>query len=1119
MPTIYIILAVVVVALIVLTVIYLLQRRKKARAAAQPADAAPGGDEISLLIREAETKLAAAKLPAGAKVGTLPVYLIMGDANSAKTSTMLHSGLEPELLAGQVYQSGNVVATRTANLWFSRGSVFVDTAGKFAADPGMWGRLIHKLQPRTSVVGKGGQAPRAAIVFFDCENFTRQGAGEAAVNAARTLRARLGEVCQAMGINLPVYVMFSKLDRLPFFTEYVRNLTNDEAGQVVGVTLPMLGRRNEGVFAEEETARLTGNFESLFRSLADARPEFLAREGDSTKLPPAYEFPREFRKLRTAAVQFLVDLCRPTQLTTGPFLRGFYFTGVRPVIVNESAPVAAAAPQQQAGYGGVSGATGIFSVGARQQSQAAAPQQVGGTRKVPQWLFLSHFFNGVLLADRAALSASGSSVKTSTARRLLFAAAAALCVIGIGCFTLSFFKNRGLEAQVRDAAQGMATASVAAGDLAPQPSLQKLETLRQALERLVTYRKDGVPLGYRFGLYTGDALYPEARRIYFDRFRQLLFAQTQGNVLSGLRTLPLTPGPDYSPTYDALKAYLITTSNHDKSTHEFLTPVMMTWWANGRTVDPERTALAQKQFDFYADELQAENPYSNDNDADAVAKARRYLQQFAGTERVYAFMLAEAAKKNPPIDFNRQFPGSAQTVVEPHIVPGAFSKGGWAFMKDAIAHADRYFAGERWVLGDESNANIDRAKLAADLRVRYNSDFIKEWRAYIKSASVVRYASLKDASDKLLQLSGNQSALLELFALASQNTAVDDPNVAKIFQPVQTVVPPSATDRYIQPPNQNYINALVQLQASLEAIASQPGTVSDAAAAPTLSNAQQAIVNTRQMAQAFTIDPEDHIETVTQKLLEAPIVSAQGLLRALGPAELNGKGKDLCAQMRPLLSKYPFNPSSQVQATLADVNAIFKPKEGALWQFYDANLQKIVSRVGSQFTSTPSAGMTVNPAFVNFLNRAAAFSDAAYSGGAADPHLTYTVRPLMSPETKAINLSIDGQTAKFTAGNDAAKPFNWPGSMKGVELTVQLGTTPYEYAPYPGLWGVFQFVADADKRVGSQFEMALRSGKQGRAVLYNGQPVISRFDISANPPVFDKGYFSSLACVSEVAKP
>ena len=167
------------------------------------------------------------------------------------------------------------------------------------------------------------------------------------------------------------------------------------------------------------------------------------------------------------------------------------------------------------------------------------------------------------------------------------------------------------------------------------------------------------------GLYVGDDIYPEARRVYFDRFRQLLFGQTQDGILSNLRTLPVAPGPDYGPTYDALKAYLITTSHHDKSTKAFLSPVLMRWWTANRTVDADRQQLAQKQFDFYAEELREANPYPDDNDAIAIQRARRYLAQFNGVERVYAFMLAEANKNNPPINFNRQFPGSEQTVVVP----------------------------------------------------------------------------------------------------------------------------------------------------------------------------------------------------------------------------------------------------------------------------------------------------------------------------------------------------------------------------------------------------------------------------------------------------------------------
>src|SRR5260370_41423771 len=123
--------------------------------------------------------------------------------------------------------------------------------------------------------------------------------------------------------------------------------------------------------------------------------------------------------------------------------------------------------------------------------------------------------------------------------------------------------------------------------------------------------------------------------------------------------------------------------------------------------------------------MKEENLFSRENDAFSVEHARAYLKQFAGAERVYAFMLAEAGKTNPPVDYNRQFPGAAQAVAQPYVVPGAFSKGGFAFLKDAIAHADRYFNGEQWGLGDQVAGNNHPAALAQGLRDRYFAAFVK----------------------------------------------------------------------------------------------------------------------------------------------------------------------------------------------------------------------------------------------------------------------------------------------------------------------------------------------------------------------------------------------------------
>ncbi len=1093
--------------------------KKEQSAAADNEEAPSGGEEISVLIRDAEKKLAAAQLAKGSRIGNLPVILVLGEAAGAKTSTMVHSGLEPELLAGQVYQDGNIASTRSANLWYSHQTVFVEAGGKLLEDSQGRTHLAKSLQPRQlKAAGAVGQAPRAALVCVEIERITA--GGQAMATAARTLRARLGEIAQSFGIQLPVYVLFTKADRLPFFADFVRNLSNEEAAQPLGAALPMPGTVS-GVWAEEQAARLGTVFDGIFRALADARPELLARENDAAKLPGAYEFPREFKKLRGSMVQFLVDLCRPSQLTVGPFLRGFYFSGVRPVIVQESAPAATArAPQTQGGDAREATAMFRMPAGGPPGTAAASPQRVSVSRKVAQWVFLPHFFNHVMLADRVAMGASGSSSKADLRRRILLISAAVLCLALCIAFTVSFFLNRGLEGQVRDALQGT-TVAPAAGSLAPIDSLRRLETLRQSLETLTVYNRDGAPLRYRWGLYIGNDLYPDVRRLYFDRFKALLFGQTQNslaNFLGGLPAAPAPPAtPGYDQAYDALKAYLITTSNHDKSTREFLSPVLMRTWSANTGVDAERLQLAQKQFDFYSDELKADNPFSKQNDQTAITKARNYLRQFGDLDRVYQTMKAGAPKVT--INFNRQIAGSKEYLVDNYDVAGPFTKEGWKFMIDAIQNPGRYVHGELWVLGEQGTVNSDPKEMIKPLLSRYKGDFIKEWRTYLKSASLVRYRDIKDASAKLSMLSGGQSPLLALLALASQNIPWDDADIAKALQPVQYVEPPG-TDRYTGPQNKDYVGALIKLQTSVDAVANSPAG-NDALANQALSDAREARNATNQLAaQNFNPDPE----MLVQNLLLAPIIDVEAKLRGLGPGELNAGGKGLCSQFGKVLSKYPFNPASKQDASVDDVNSILKKPDGALWKFYDDNLKKFLAKQGNQYVPVSGGGVTLNSRFVEFFTQAAAFSDFLYAGG--DPHFSYSLKPVPTEGIQRLGLEIDGQKLDYSGGSPAAKQFTWqPGGVHGAK-----GTYTAEGASFSdnaGIWAIFRLFGEADKSAPAGgnavfYDWIIRTGKAGNpSLLPNGKPLTVRLELEMPnaPPVFQKGFFSRLACVSEVAKP
>ena len=1086
-------------------------KRDREKKLLAPAGPGGGGDELDALLNEAEAKLAASRLQQGASFGSLPVILLVGPAGSTKTSSMVNSGLEPELLAGQIFQDTTIVPTRSANLWFAGKAVFAEASGRLTGDAAAWSRLIRRMQPRRlgSIFGRGSEAPRAAVVCLPCDIFLKPGAADNVASAARTFAGRLSEVSQLLGINLPVYVLFTKLDRLSFFHDYVQNLNEQEHSQVLGVTLPGAPQQRTGVYAEQESARLTGAFNQLFYSLADKRTALLSRENGSERLPGIYEFPREFRKLRSVITQFLVDLCRPSQLSSGPFLRGFYFCGVRPVIVKDVVVAAAPRASLSQPHQPKGDATGIFQMeqleSGQRAPQPAAPAAT--TRKVPQWVFLNHFFASVLLTDRAGMGASGSSVKTNTLRRILYASAAGLCLLLCPAFIISFFGNRGLESEARAAASGISAADANGAGLSE--ALNRLETLRQSLETLTLYEREGPPLHLRWGLYAGNQIYPAIRRLYFDRFHRLLFRFTQAGLVTTLKGLPNAPGPtdDCGYPYDTLKAYMMTTSHHDKTTQAFLSPLLKNRWAAGRPADPTQMNLAQKQFDFYSDELLVENPFSSSNDAAAVEKGQTYVSLCAGSDRVYQIMLAEANKSNPAINFNRTFAGSAEVVINNRDVAGAYSKAGWGFMQNAIKNAQSFAARDEWVLGKHAGAKADSAKLEQDLRTRYYADFINQWRDYLKKSTVVRYADFKDAAKKLSKTASSQSPLLAMFWLASQNTGVD-PDVAKAFKPLHAVVPPTL-DQPSGPPNKDYISALGQLQLALENAAGQPGGQNDQAVEQIKSSANAAKLLAGQMP--LGLDQEAHLEATVLKLLEDPITSALGTIRPPGPP-----GKALCAEFKGLFSKYPFTPGSPIKATIDDITGFFAPEKGSLWVFYDKELKKSLTPQG---TPIPGATPAPTPAFARFFAKAAAFSKALYTGGSATPKLALSMKPVMAADVQSLRLEIEGQPIDFSSSSSGAKQFFWPGAAShGVRLSAKWTDGSGDYPTYDGLWGIVDFFSEADTQPtgsGTTFGWMLRGGRQGRPVTNPaGVPRQVRFDLDmgGGPQVFQKGYFPSMAC-------
>ena len=1039
-------------------------------------DAAGAGDssDLDLLLNDANRKLRSSQQGAKA-LDSLPLIYILGDTGAAKTTTVMQSGLDPELLVGSASTATEQTPTQVLNLWYSRQAALLEVGAAVRANNALFARLVHRTRAKAyrSAFGTGA-APRAVIVCLSMDQLLAADGGSSLMASARSTGSHLRELSRLLGMPIPVYVMITKLDRIAHFDKYARNLTEEEVRQVLGATLPR-SDATVGTYADKAAKSLAKVIDGIVYQLGEFRVEILDRENDPRNTSGAYEFPRELGKMRKGLNQYLVELCKPSQLSANPYLRGVYFTGIRARVVERAAvaPLAAERPVEQD-----PGATQFLKISMGQAgygSRAAAPPVMVQSR-VPQWTFLPRLIPEVIFGDKSALSASRQTAPARLFRRILFGTLAFLFALYCFCLVVSYINNSRLERRIARAAHALPVVDAMSISPPGLSDLRALEDLRQTIVELDGYQKNGAPLRFGVGLYQGEKLDREARSIYFDRFRPRLLNPAQNNMVNFMHGLPDAPLESaandsnvYKAAYNPLKAYLITTKNPEKSQTAFLTPVFLQYWIGGGRVDDEQQQLAQKQIDFYGNELlRTPPPYSISPDTATVEHTRTYLSKLGASTRIYQAMLDDADKASTQIDFKKLYPGAANYVVDGHLVRGAFTRDGFTRMQDNLKHPERFANGEPWVLGDQHPVSATSASAGMDFASQYSGDYLKEWHEFLAGAHVVNCGSLPDASSRLNILALSSSPLLELFFTISHNTAVSDPQIKSTFQPAQVLVDPNATDRLIGVGNNKpYIDALLALALAIDQADKAPNITTDSTAfAPISTQIGAANAAAQQTAQAFNMDPKTHTGDMLLALMQDPVKCVARFEPSPGAAG-NGGGQKMCSAINPLLNKFPFSSNSNAApASLQEVDSAFAPETGALATAYNTVLNKILAPSGTHYVAAPTAPGRVNPKFINYFERAEHISTALYSGGAKSPTLAFTLRFIPGNGVKSASLAIDGQ--RVPAGS-SSQSYTWTASSAQKVSLIYDDTEAFSDQ---GTWSLFQMVRNAQiARTGGGFKL------------------------------------------------
>ncbi len=955
---------------------YLLLRPKTA----PPDQSALSSGEIDDNFNEAAKRLQTVGVK---QIAAMPAVFFIGDSDSAKTSVISKSDIA-QLLSGQAQQEVAIIPTRSANFWLAKNTVLVDPAGSVIGEPENRKRLFKRFSPVAlgSVMGSRILPARSVVFTISCETLLQRGGADALAVKARQFQTILSEMAHEFGSHFPVYVLFTKADKLSYFRDFVENLSEPEAAEVFGITLPM--EAQHGVYAQQETARLNNAFQQLFYWLADRRPPYLIREYKPVALPNIYEFPREFNKLRPLIISFLVDLCRPSQLGVSPFLRGFYFTGIRAVTVNDVAPAAAAQVPQTDDSGFDSGATRMFTLPPKGAMPLVTESRESASRKIAQWVYLPQFLPNVVLADNTASNVGNSNVKLNLARRAMWGVAAALAVLMMLWWGVSFHNNHALVHDALNAAQG-------APSLASQDALERLTKIKDTLATLNYFEENGRPLSYGGFLYTGDDMRESVSKAYYGLFYRLLLKPTQENLVQVCRQPSDAQAQTY--LYDDLKSYLMTTQYQSKTVPEFLTPTLLLHWKTGQTVTPEEERLARVNFDFYSRELLRGNKYwpATSPDAMALASCREYLKPRGQADAIYPRVLADAGANGKPIIFNDVFPGTEPYVTNHYRVDPAFTKPGFDKFQQLLTTPKKYLDVEPWVLELKPGEVLDSNQLVTKLQQLYKNDFVKKWVAYLVASNVHAPANIEDAVAKLEKITSDRSPLLLDLCLASENTSVANKEVSDVFKPVQAITPPGCLQTLVSGEGNAYLTKLVALQGALKAV--------DPRNASTVDAAQHAKADVETGIKTMALNFSPPTEEPVLKMLRAPLYAPE--IEIFG--EANTLAGAACQAISPVLRKYPFNSGSNEDATIADVDSFLKKPDGHFWKLVnDDKLKPFITQFGDTFAAAPGR-VQPKASFIEFLNRAAALSHVLYGPNSQLARFKFTSAP--SPHLTLLNTS------------------------------------------------------------------------------------------------------------------
>ena len=1053
----------------------------------------------------------------------LPWYMIIGPSAAGKTTAIQNSGLDFPF--GKDGFRG-VGGTRNCDWFFSTKAIFIDTAGRYinqSEDRVEWISFLDVLKKHRKKKPINGVLAAINIdEIIKCEK-------DELYDHEKNIRQRVDELIENLGVNFPVYFVFTKCDLIQGFVDYYSDFSEIERSQIWGATLS-----NQKYLENEPKKIFEEEFKRLVNKLFEIRTVRLSSPLKREQRRKVFLFPFQFKSLQKKLTYLIGEVFQSNPYQDNPIFRGFYFTSG----TQEGVPLDLAIRE-------IAKQFNLPEVVSKEEDESVETKNY----------FIKDFLNNIVIADQNySAGVISSSAKNFYKTKFITIAASIAFLILFSLFAIFGYNgnNKTLE-NISQHSSSFANINWSGNLL---NNFKEADNLRQLIEKI--NNGDANESFISFGMDRSERTLEPLKHLYLSKTESFFTKNVYSEIEKVLNKY--ANGQDYSgeQIYNYLKSYLLLGNERarlDTSERKFLVHVFA-GILESHYIDSNPVAstgekdslkiLFRNYIAFFVDNLNNKNVYPVHNDNLLVNLVRDRIQFKPNAESLYARLKQNGLSQFPQeITLEQLIGGIYSTIIKTSSkIPFIFSDEGWKnYFRQAILNESANPEKEDWVLGKQhvksSSINFNSQDMKRDLLVLYLNDYKQNWLQFLQNIRYSNFDNVPLAANNLKQLSDPVNSplilILKKFAdqmqiiiyIQSPDSSNYDPSFAGLNLNNSNVIEIKKYEKFV------FGSPDGSAGADLNAIAAQYGTLNGVLesikeqdltkdyAVKVLSQRAVEFPTSLQVIRGavYNIQPLQNLFIEPVKLSWRAITSDASTY-----LNLQWKAKVVDVYNKTMANSYPFINSSR-DIPVQDFKDFFKPLDGILWAFFNNDLSAFINKDRWKVNQWENEGVNISNEFLSSLKKANDITNTLFKNG--DLGISFKLKPELPqrkpiqgkiPIVEQVYLYLDGEENYYKMGAPYWIDFNWPGSKgtPGARMNVSMrdyGTSDTKY--FDGKWALFRMLEDASSSHGQSSSQYIFSWFFKKENLYD---IIVSYNLDAgsshNP--FSSGFFKSFTLPDKI---